>query len=386
MHVDGDLSLRECKSLASLPEGLHVGGDLDLSFCESLTSLPEGLHVGGNLDLGYCESLTSLPAGFHVGGDLSLEGCTNLTSLSSNLRIGRNLDIRRCTGITSIPEDLYVRNKLSISPDDFKRLWLSGKFSDKLFSENTSSCYISITGDLSFENCSRITDLPPRLEVSGSLNLKGCTNLHKVDRKLSVGGKLILSPDDFKRLWLSGDFPDKPVYIHDDLLFTSNDNLRSLPNGLNVEGILELRDCTRIHLLPEVLKFKHLGIEGCSRITSIPERVLSVGAASDVEHRMIFIGGSGISNETFVHLQRRHLGRIFFRFDRVSPPPEPVNHIEKLLTLQINNVQNFTARDVQKAFLRLSVTHHPDKGGDPDMFIKIVDAKDALIKYLEDRR
>jgi len=197
---------------------------------------------------------------------------------------------------------------------------------------------------------------------------------------------LIISPFDFKRLWLSGDFPDKPVYIHDDLLFTSNDNLRSLPNGLNVEGILELRDCTRIHLLPEVLKFKHLGIEGCSRITSIPERVLSVGAASDVENRMIFIGGSGISNETFVHLQRRYLGRIFFRFDRVSTPPEPVNHIEKLLTLQINNVKNFTARGVQKAFLRLSVTYHPDKGGDPEMFIKIVDAKYALIKYLEDRR
>ena len=67
LHVQGDLNLKGCSSLTSLPEGLTVGGNLDLGFCTSLTSLPEGLTVGGDLDLRGCSSLTSLPAGLKVG-------------------------------------------------------------------------------------------------------------------------------------------------------------------------------------------------------------------------------------------------------------------------------------------------------------------------------
>ena len=47
--VAGNLDLRRCRGLTSLPEGLSVGGALYLSDCTVLTSLPEGLSVGGNL-------------------------------------------------------------------------------------------------------------------------------------------------------------------------------------------------------------------------------------------------------------------------------------------------------------------------------------------------
>ena len=78
---EGNLYLRGCTSLTSLPEGLTVGGNLYLRGCTSLTSLPEGLTVGGNLDLSDCTSLTSLPEGLTVGGQLDLRGCTGLISL-----------------------------------------------------------------------------------------------------------------------------------------------------------------------------------------------------------------------------------------------------------------------------------------------------------------
>jgi len=63
----------------------YFNGDLDLRGCTGLTSLPTGLEVEGDLDLAGCTGLTGLPAGLKVEGDLSLEGCTGLTGLPFDL-------------------------------------------------------------------------------------------------------------------------------------------------------------------------------------------------------------------------------------------------------------------------------------------------------------
>ena len=60
LKVRGNLYLRDCTGLTSLPENLSVGGNLSLRGCTGLTSLPEGLSVGGNLYLCGCTGITSL--------------------------------------------------------------------------------------------------------------------------------------------------------------------------------------------------------------------------------------------------------------------------------------------------------------------------------------
>ena len=108
----GDLDLRECALLKSLPTGLEVEGYLSLYRCTGLESLPAGLKVGGYLSLYDCTGLTSLPAGLEVGEDLDLTGCTALTGLPAGLVVGRNLHIRGCTSLGELPQDLRVRGQI----------------------------------------------------------------------------------------------------------------------------------------------------------------------------------------------------------------------------------------------------------------------------------
>ena len=83
----GELDLRDCKSLRSLPAGLKIRGGLDLKRCKGLESLPAGLVVGGQLELEDCTSLTSLPADLKVERGVYLEGCTALESLPVGFKV-----------------------------------------------------------------------------------------------------------------------------------------------------------------------------------------------------------------------------------------------------------------------------------------------------------
>ena len=53
----------------------------------------------------------------------------------------------------------------------------------------------------------------------------------------------------------------------------------------------------------------------------------------------------------------------------------PINDLLELFGLP----QNFTNRELRKKFNSLIKQHHPDKGGDPDMFRKILDAYELLL-------
>ena len=78
--IRGNLDLRGCTGLTSLPDGLTVGGWLDLQGCTSLVSLPDAFNPqGGWVDLSGCTSLVSLPDAFNPqGGGVYLSGCTSL--------------------------------------------------------------------------------------------------------------------------------------------------------------------------------------------------------------------------------------------------------------------------------------------------------------------
>lgn len=53
----------------------------------------------------------------------------------------------------------------------------------------------------------------------------------------------------------------------------------------------------------------------------------------------------------------------------------PTNDLHELFGLPFN----FTERELRKKFNALIKQHHPDKGGDPDMFRKILDAYELLL-------
>ena len=57
-------------------DGLIVKGNLYLRGCTGLKSLPDNLQVGVSLSLNNCIGLTSLPDNLKVNGILYLQGCT----------------------------------------------------------------------------------------------------------------------------------------------------------------------------------------------------------------------------------------------------------------------------------------------------------------------
>jgi hypothetical protein len=65
------------------------------------------------------------------------------------------------------------------------------------------------------------------------------------------------------------------------------------------------------------------------------------------------------------------------RFDRVEPP---VNTMKKSRSHEILQIEPpVTEDDIKKAYRRLCLVHHPDKGGSNDEFIKINNAYNELL-------
>lgn len=65
------------------------------------------------------------------------------------------------------------------------------------------------------------------------------------------------------------------------------------------------------------------------------------------------------------------------RFDRVEPPVHTMKKSRSHEILQIE--PPVTEDDIKKAYRRLCLIHHPDKGGSNDEFIKINNAYNDLI-------
>ena len=65
------------------------------------------------------------------------------------------------------------------------------------------------------------------------------------------------------------------------------------------------------------------------------------------------------------------------RFDRVEPPVHTMKKSRSHEILQIE--PPVTEDDIKKAYRRLCLIHHPDKGGSNDEFIKINNAYNELL-------
>jgi len=499
LHIEGDLILEDCTSLTELPAGIRVGGDLNLKGCTSLRSLPLDLHVAGNLILEDCPSLTAFPGEIRVGENLNLRGCKNLNSLPVELQIGGvgrggyyilggdyrkgGLDLEGCTSLTSLPRGLHIEGNLSLIgctgltsiPEDLQ-------VSHDLLLEGCSNleeipAAIEVHGEISLKDCVKITSIPIRPYIGG-LDLRGCSGITELPEGLQVGGRLVLSnsnihvlpkglqaagnlslknqnitefPEDLRRLGgliirdcpLLTALPEGLVLGKEGMDIGKNTGIQTLPNGLRIEGKLEL-DCeltelpdnlhvggnlkdfgksltklgngsyvggdvclssSKIERLPEDFKFEGDLLMGGSSLRYLPSWITHLGAKpARLQHmnytrRIISLCGTRISQDDVERLRAAYEGNpdinlsvedqfdpsVFFTpFFADESPFASAESQENLEILGFAPTDQPTEHDIEQAFRGLSLQHHPDKGGDPQIFIKIKAAKEKLLETLSE--
>lgn len=62
-----------------------------------------------------------------------------------------------------------------------------------------------------------------------------------------------------------------------------------------------------------------------------------------------------------------------------------MNPDEAIKLLELNLNEEATEESLKKAYRRMALKHHPDRGGNPDDFKKIKDAYETATKYLQQR-
>lgn len=68
-------------------------------------------------------------------------------------------------------------------------------------------------------------------------------------------------------------------------------------------------------------------------------------------------------------------------FARYNSMPKPV---ESFVVLGLS--ENANEEEVAKAFKKLAMTHHPDKGGKQDLFVQMVESKNKCLQWLETQK
>jgi hypothetical protein len=114
LRVESILNLSNCGMLKSLPRGLTVG-TLNVRGCRSLAELPEDMDVWF-LDMTGCWSFCRWPRTATIrSGQLVLRGCTALTSLPAYLGPLAALNIRDCPNLRELPESLSITGWVDVA-------------------------------------------------------------------------------------------------------------------------------------------------------------------------------------------------------------------------------------------------------------------------------
>ena len=80
----------------------------------------------------------------------------------------------------------------------------------------------------------------------------------------------------------------------------------------------------------------------------------------------------------------------FMNRHRVHRPPESVQvslaESARLLGVSVDVLKKMNCRALTRQYRKLALRHHPDKGGDPDAFVRLTTAYDKLLKVKKKRR
>ena len=398
LRIGGELNLDGCTRIRAIPSTTHVGGDLSIARCTGITNLPENLDIPGSLHLCDCSNMEKLPLRMTVGGGLNLHSCTKLTSLHTNQYNG-DLVLSNCTGILELPENLQVGGDFYLENNVFQSLPEGLQVQGELHVRNLNIKEfpedLKELGGLELSQCQLIESLPEGLKVGDKgLSVAGCDRLNSLPNQMRVEGDV----------YIRNNIPELPddLFIGGDLKYEGSRNkkgfsddrpsLRKLSKGLHVGGDLFLHN-SLIESLPEDLIVDGNFLLADSNLRRLPSWITKLGRCPKTNsQRTLQLYGTKISQSDINLLNQAYQGNpdISLSVPLFSSHEYSVNLVDTLESgkhlaiLGISHLKNPTKQDVKTAFNKFASTNHPDKGGDSDTFIKGTEARDKLLKILDD--
>ncbi len=212
-----------------------------------------------------------LPDGLNFLG-LSLTDCPLLTELPEDLRI-RWLDVWGCPALRTLPECLNLAHICLFDSNIENIPKNSYCYSDLIllncqYIKELPECRKAIMHDFLVEECPNVTAVPDLNIVHGMYSIRG-TQVTSLPEQLKVGDMLLLCDNLIETL-------PKNIKVGTDILLDGCKSLKYLPDGLKVNGDLDL-SYTSIKELPKGLIVKgNLSIMG-TPITSLPEDLIVGG-------------------------------------------------------------------------------------------------------------
>ncbi len=230
------LDLFDGDRLDDLPPGIVVDGDLDLSYRWRVTGLPRDLTVNGDLIVRGCHALRSLPDGLKATV-IDAQFCYSLEHVGRGLRVHR-LVLKFCDDLARLPDDMLVH---SLSVHDCHCL-PHIPINRELFVLDLVRCdlisdlsHVGVTCELVVEYCHNLRRLPRELYVD-RLSLVGCSSLKELPSVLHTTRNAYISTCAHLEK-----MPRK-LFVGDDLVISRCPKLRSLPADSEVVGEVILTD------------------------------------------------------------------------------------------------------------------------------------------------
>ncbi len=179
LEAGGDLVLRHCPEAWSWPDGpgrrpgrLRVGGYAHIEHCAGLSGLPTDTQVDGELAVRDCDRLRSLPAGL-AAGSLTLKRCAALAQLlpigGRSLRLPGDLSLEACPALTGFPGEVSVGGAFRMA--NCPRAWAEGP---GLAGAPDS---LVVGGTAEIVGCAGLSGLPRRMAIGKSLDILECHGL-----------------------------------------------------------------------------------------------------------------------------------------------------------------------------------------------------------------
>jgi len=257
---------------------LDVKGDLAVRGCTRLKSLPQQFKLDGSLLINGCPAFETLPDPLVLNGDLYLMGCSRLRKLPRQL-LARRLVVIGC-GIETLPEEMVITESIHIESCSQLTQWPSHV--DCLESEGLER--------LTLYNCAA-PKLPEQIvardkvrfvklntkELNSNLTAKSIL-IHKCRELEKVSGTITTSKLRFNNCIQLRQIASLPKEIQ--LLDLTNcQSLEALPDSLVFQSKwpnqneLILTNCKALHDLPTKMAFGgRLEVSGCG-LTGLPKKM-----------------------------------------------------------------------------------------------------------------
>lgn len=213
----------------------------------------------------------SLPSQLKLYG-LTLKGCFSLKTLPEDLDI-KYLSIQQCPNIVRLPESLQLEqlylfqseiDTLPVHSSCWKELVLIDCPNIKKIPD---ACTV-FAGDLFLESCKNLESLPDIKSVYGNLNIAK-TAIRQLPENIIIGNDLEAYCSDIETL-------PKNIRIGGNIYLSNCKNLKSLPDGLVVNGDLDLSESGLTELPDKLIVGGNIDIRS-TPIQELPDNLIVGG-------------------------------------------------------------------------------------------------------------